>query len=87
MFSVVLSHFHGFRVVDLALFQVYDRCRGIDHDPVEPDPIPSRVSSQLSLVPLIAPADCFGKPGEVRWSVRVGGGDHTYSQETLYPLN
>eukprot|EP00903_Cladosiphon_okamuranus_P014191 g13185.t1 len=44
--------------------KVYDRCRGIDHDPVEPDPIPSRVSSQLSLVPLITPAHCLGKPGE-----------------------
>lgn len=48
------------------LFQVYDRCRGIDKDPVEPDPIPSRISSQLSLVPLITPAHCLGKPGEVR---------------------
>eukprot|EP00752_Nemacystus_decipiens_P009989 g8908.t1 len=44
--------------------KVYARCRGIDHDPVEPDPIPSRVSSQLSLVPLITPARCLGKPGE-----------------------
>ncbi|CAM9355446.1 unnamed protein product [Hapterophycus canaliculatus] len=44
--------------------KVFDRCRGIDNDPVEPDPIPSKVSSQLSLVPLISPAHCFGKPGE-----------------------
>ncbi|CAM9560687.1 unnamed protein product, partial [Scytosiphon promiscuus] len=44
--------------------KVFDRCRGIDTDPVEPDPIPSRVSSQLSLVPLISPAHCLGKPGE-----------------------
>lgn len=48
------------------LLQVYDRCRGIDHDPVEPDPIPSRVSSQLSLAPLITPAHCLGNPGKVR---------------------
>ncbi|CAM9178189.1 unnamed protein product [Ectocarpus sp. 13 AM-2016] len=44
--------------------KVFDRCRGIDNDPVEPDPMPSRVSSQLSLVPLITPARCLGRPGE-----------------------
>ncbi|CAM9887204.1 unnamed protein product, partial [Ectocarpus sp. 8 AP-2014] len=44
--------------------KVFDRCQGIDNDPVEPDPTPSRVSSQLSLVPLITPARCLGRPGE-----------------------
>ncbi|CAB1097215.1 unnamed protein product [Ectocarpus sp. CCAP 1310/34] len=51
--------------------KVFDRCRGVDNDPVEPDPIPSRVSSQLSLVPLITPARCLGRPGEVRLSIDV----------------
>lgn len=46
--------------------QVYDRCRGIDNDPVQPDPAPSRVSTQMSFVPKIKPAYCLGKPGEVR---------------------
>lgn len=50
----------------MILSQVYDRCRGIDNDPVEPDPIPARVSTQLSLFPLIRPAYALGKPGEVR---------------------
>lgn len=45
--------------------QVYDRCRGIDDDPVEPNPEPSRVSSSMSLVPLIKPAQCLGMPNEV----------------------
>lgn len=64
--AAFLHVFSVFRVVELTLFQVYDRCRGVDNDPVEPDPTPSRVSSQLSLVPLITPAHCLGKPGEVR---------------------
>lgn len=51
--------------------QVFDRCRGIDNDPVEPDPMPSRVSSQLSLVPLITPARFLGRPGEVRLSIDI----------------
>lgn len=49
-----------------SLSQVYDRCRGIDHDPTEPKPEPSRVSSSISFVPLIKPAPCLGKPNEVR---------------------
>lgn len=75
-----------FHATKLTLFQVYDRCRGIDNDPVEPDPIPSRVSSQLSLVPLVPPAHYLGKPGEVSGNMCGEGETRAFSQ-TLYLMN